>query len=280
LSTESLADPARRSTREALADAIEGELDRIRHARPHLSSRLDRAAGILVQQLSLPPRRRPIRCRIGQHGGHRRCLVRSSTDSGGVYVVQERDFACSCPDFHRHGPGCKHSLAVYVLSRVPVAQVGHARSRSELASLGCHACNNGWITLGEDLIDSQSGEMVHSENVVRCRRCQPTEPPYMTPAEMEAWMEGTRWRYASSMPQHPHDYSLREWNDPETFSRVCRTIWDKGYDRRYIGRTWRSLDIGPDHYVWLHPEPSAGRAAALERAGIVNRAEHSQVRLI
>jgi hypothetical protein len=136
------------------------------------------------------------------------------------------------------------------------------------------------VSIGEDLIDSQSGEVAHAENIVRCQRCQTREPPYMSAEELEAWMHSTRWRYASSMPAHPHDYSLREWNDRGTFDRVCRTIWDKGYDRRYIGRRWRSLDIGPDHYVWLHSRPEEHESAPIAITELVNRAVRTQERLV
>jgi SWIM zinc finger len=191
--------------------------------------------------------------------------------------VVTRDFSCSCPDFHRSGPGCKHALAVYTLARVAKLQAGHARPRSER---GCEHCVNGWISLTEDLVDSSSGEVVHAENLVRCQRCQPREAPYMTPSEMEEWMAGARWRYAVSMPKHPHDYSLREWNDEETFVRVCKTIWDRGYDRRYIGRRWRTLDIGEHHYVWLHSRPEEHDAAPIEITELINRAVRHQSRLV
>jgi hypothetical protein len=34
-----------------------------------------------------------------------------------VYVVDPASWACSCPDAHRHGKGCKHALACWVLWR-------------------------------------------------------------------------------------------------------------------------------------------------------------------
>ena len=58
-----------------LAERIEAEIERIKEERPNLSSRLDRAAAMLVAQLSLPPQTRPIRLRIGTCGRRQRFLV-------------------------------------------------------------------------------------------------------------------------------------------------------------------------------------------------------------
>ena len=66
-----------RASTDQLAALIEAEIERIRWARPHLSSRLDRAANLLLLQLASPPRTRPIRVRIGADG-KRRFLVASS----------------------------------------------------------------------------------------------------------------------------------------------------------------------------------------------------------
>src|SRR5215211_2372256 len=58
----SVSPPALPSTpQELLAERVEAELDWLRAARPALADRLDRAAGILLLQLSSPPRLRPVR---------------------------------------------------------------------------------------------------------------------------------------------------------------------------------------------------------------------------
>ena len=59
---------ARAADRDELAALVEREVKRVREARPHLSTRLDRAAALLVAQLSLPPHTRPVRVRIGSDG--------------------------------------------------------------------------------------------------------------------------------------------------------------------------------------------------------------------
>ena len=96
-------------------EAIEQELERLRAARPQLSSRISRAEDLLVTHLSCR-RQRLIKVRVN---AAKRCfLVSGTTTAGAVYVVSPDDWSCSCPDAHRHGRGCKHALACYVLGRV------------------------------------------------------------------------------------------------------------------------------------------------------------------
>jgi hypothetical protein len=45
------------------------------------------------------------------------------------------------------------------------------------------------------------------------------------------------------MPRHPHEHCLREEQDEGLFERVVMAIWDLGYDRPYLRRPWRSLDV-------------------------------------
>jgi hypothetical protein len=100
---------------ETIAEAIEQELARLRAARPGLASRISRAAHILTTHLSCK-RARTIKVRISRDG-KQYFLVNGST-GGSVYVVDPSSWSCSCPDAHRHGRGCKHALACYVLKRV------------------------------------------------------------------------------------------------------------------------------------------------------------------
>ena len=97
---------------ELIAKAVEAELNRLRAARPSLALRIDRAGNILVTHLSCR-RRRVIRVRVGADG-KQHYLVNGS--GGNVYSVNA-DFSCSCPDAHRRGKGCKHSIAVWALSK-------------------------------------------------------------------------------------------------------------------------------------------------------------------
>jgi hypothetical protein len=55
-----------------------------------------------------------IRVRVAADG-KQHYLVNGS--SGKVYEVNAHTFECSCPDAHRRGKGCKHSIAVWALSK-------------------------------------------------------------------------------------------------------------------------------------------------------------------
>ena len=333
---KSLAPPARAAnpalSRDLIAERAAEELARLRDARPHLASRVDRAATVLVMQLSSTPRARPIKCRV-RKGGRRVYLVSSLTSGGVTYEVSPADWCCSCPDHHRHGRGCKHSIGCWILARTNTplpydrpaeircsdcgigfhrdrlieAQEGQAegtlnpgelvcrhcaprhglpvpRSSRETTQeaapdpesdekVGCGACQDTrWIYLAEDIVDPKSGEVGKATNPVRCRACDPATPPHLSDEEMRKWMGSASWRFAKTMPRHPHEYSLRAWNDEALFERIVKTIWDRGYDRPYLRRVWRSLDVG-EHYIWIAgapPEPS--HPAPVKETALINRA--------
>ncbi len=114
MDTEKIAHPPALNTPlDALVAKIEQELERLRAKRPGLSSRISRAANILVTHLSCR-RQGVIRVRVRQ--GRSRFLVNGS--GGSVYSVDPADWSCSCPDHHRRDATCKHALAAYVLWRV------------------------------------------------------------------------------------------------------------------------------------------------------------------
>jgi hypothetical protein len=253
------------SNRERIVEAVEEELERLREARPALGSRIDRASSIILLQLASPPRTRPVKVRI--HGGKVRFLVSSSSAAGEVYTVDGRTWACSCPDFHRRNGACKHVIAAWVLKRA-------ARTRRR----GCAACVEGWIYLSETIVSEETGEATEVLNPVRCRRCWDVDSHYLSDDQLCEWMEEVPWRYAKTMPRHPHEYSLKRWQDPELFEQVVRTIWDLGYDRVYLRRPWRSIDI-KDFYVWVCTQPEPGMGPPLSDTILINRA-HREERLV
>jgi hypothetical protein len=256
------------ANRERISEAVEDELARLREKRPGLVSRIDRASHLLVVHLS-DPRSGTIRVRID---AKRRCrfLVRSLT-SGGIYVVDpaEAGWSCSCPDYHRRNAPCKHIVAAWCL------RFADRRARRK----GCAVCVDGWVYVGEDVIDSETGEVTTFHNPIRCRRCAGVQIPYLTDEELQDWMSSVRWIYARSMPKHPHEYTLKREQDEELFERVVRTIWDHGYDRSYLRRPWRSLNVG-DYFVWVHTEPKPLMPVPLEDTVLVNRAPRVQDRLV
>jgi hypothetical protein len=104
---------------ERIAERAEEEISRLKQMRPALSSRIDRAASILVMHLSSPRRSKAMRVRVGSGGPRFLVASGSSSLAGAVYIVDPRTWSCSCPDYHRRGNGgvCKHAIACYVLWR-------------------------------------------------------------------------------------------------------------------------------------------------------------------
>jgi hypothetical protein len=254
------------ANRGRIVEIVERELERLRKLRPSLEARIDRASGILLLQLASPPRTRPVRVRV--RGGEARFLVPSSSVGGEQYSVNPEAWSCDCPDFRRRGAACKHVLASYVLRRA-----AHAPSK------GCQVCFEGWVHIGEDVVDAETGEVNTFHNPVRCRRCAGVQPPYLTDEELEEWMASVRWIFAKSMPKHPHQYTLKRGQDEKLFERVVRTVWDHGYDRPYLRRLWRSLGVG-DYFIWVHTEPKPRMPVPLEKTVLINRALRVQERIL
>ncbi len=177
ITTESSA-PAHPSTPtttiERIAEAVEQELARVRRARPALASRISRAESIIVSHLSCR-RARVIRVRV--RDGHARFLVSGS--GGAVYVVDPADWSCTCPDHHRRGGGCKHSIACWALRRAsarPALAAGGMEivGRAVPALLcSCASCSVR-LTVGE-LVEVGPEQAEHSLEVREgeryCRAC-------------------------------------------------------------------------------------------------------------
>ena len=205
---------------EVIASRIEEDLDRLRRARPVLDARIDRAARIIVVHLSSLPAARPIKCRV-RRGGRRVLLVASLRSGGITYEVCPASWTCSCPDFHRQGTGCKRGIAAWALYRAALAVevADHVERVEEINDRvqggGCDACHGGWVYLDEDVIDPDSGEVGRVRNPVKCRSCKPATPPHLTDEELREWMDSAPWRFAKTMPRHPHFYSELGARPPE-----------------------------------------------------------------
>lgn len=139
---------------DCIAESVEREIERLKELRPTLEARIDRAASILVLQLSSRRDHSPMRVRVGADK-RPRVLVASSTAGGAVYVVDPTDWSCTCPDYHRRGGEgvCKHAVATFLLWRVGK----HPR--------GCPACHGGTVYLTHE-----EGGQERTEPMP-CRRC-------------------------------------------------------------------------------------------------------------
>ncbi len=92
-----------------------------------------------------------------RRGGQDLYLVPSCTGRG-FYSVDYRKETCDCPDFLRRGENCKHILAVGVLA---------AKRRARQVC----ACNDGWVTIGQRVVDEETGEEAEEYALYLCRRC-------------------------------------------------------------------------------------------------------------
>ena len=56
----------------------------------------------------------------------------------------------------------------------------------------------------------------------------------------------TRFTYAKTVPEHPHEYLVRSWLAPELraeFDRLCQLIAEHGYSGVFCHQTWVYLDV-------------------------------------
>ena len=78
------------------------------------------------------------------------------------------------------------------------------------------------------------------------------------------FIAGAKWQYAKSMPQWPHEYTLRGWNDEHTFEDMIHYILHWGESRKQLHWTRVYLDVDEHYYWWM--------GAPVRRATVINRA--------
>ena len=71
----------------------------------------------------------------------------------------------------------------------------------------------------------------------------------MTDEELQDFVASSRWVFAKTMPQWPHEYTLRRnaRNESE-FVRFAEEIRSRGEKRIFGSRTYVYLDIGGHEY--------------------------------
>jgi hypothetical protein len=88
------------------------------------------------------------------------------------------------------------------------------------------------------------------------KKCLPPASPAQREA-MRVLLEGQQWRFAKTMPQNPHEYTLRNtWSVDAQFQQAVRFIRQHGYVERFKGRPYVVLDLGGWHY-WTMGAPLA-----------------------
>lgn len=139
----------------SVVDHIEREIARLTVARPHLTSRIERAEHILVIHLSTANgTHRPIKVRVHADGS-RSYTVQSTAKLRRRYTISDSGFECDCPDSKKRHAACKHGIACYILER--------ALRRPSLPST-CAGCSASGVELFEvlDSLTFFEGDMICS----------------------------------------------------------------------------------------------------------------------
>jgi hypothetical protein len=91
----------------------------------------------------------------------------------------------------------------------------------------------------------------------------------MTEDEFAAFVAAAPWRFASTMPETPHEYTLRRQHDPVVFEAAVRFIRERGYQARWgrATRTYFNLD-GKKYWTM---------GAPVEQTVVLNRAALDRV---
>lgn len=78
-------------------------------------------------------------------------------------------------------------------------------------------------------------------------------------------MDAHSFRFAKSMPAHPHWYTLRhEWRSAEDFERCVQIIRDRGVVEYWFSKPYTKLELGGFRY-W-------SMGAPLDKTILINRA--------
>ena len=83
-------------------------------------------------------------------------------------------------------------------------------------------------------------------------------------SDVESFISGARWQFAKTMPQVPHEYTMRAWNDSGEFEAFLHYILHYGELRKV--KNWKRvyLDVGDYYYWWM--------GAPISEATVINRA--------
>jgi hypothetical protein len=91
----------------------------------------------------------------------------------------------------------------------------------------------------------------------------------VTPKAAEHFIAQAPWRFAKTMPDQPHEYTMRGEMADEDFDWFVRYIRECGYRDKYGGRYYTYLEVDGWRY-WTMGAP-------VDATTIINRAELRQV---
>jgi hypothetical protein len=97
------------------------------------------------------------------------------------------------------------------------------------------------------------------------RPADPDNPAPMSAAGLAGWMAGCRWVYAKTMPEIPHEYTLRRRQDPATFDRAVAFIRAHGWRARW-GRSWHTYYSLGAWKLWTMGAPVGPATPLVNRA--------------
>jgi len=85
--------------------------------------------------------------------------------------------------------------------------------------------------------------------------------------EIREYIKSVYWKYAKTMPEHPHEYTLKEWNPDkkDMFEKFCIFIREKGYDDYFYRKKLRYYNLDGYKY-WTMGSP-------IEETILINRAK-------
>jgi len=85
--------------------------------------------------------------------------------------------------------------------------------------------------------------------------------------EIKEYIGIVRWKYAKTMPKHPHEYTVKEWDleNVDMFNKFVVFIREEGYDEYFYRRKMRYCNIEGYKY-WTMGAP-------LEKTILINRAK-------
>ena len=87
----------------------------------------------------------------------------------------------------------------------------------------------------------------------------------LTDAELRKFIQYHKWIFAKSMPDNPHEYTLRANSSSDAmFCRFIMTVRRRGYGKRWYRKTYQYLDVDGWCY-WTMGWP-------LEETILINRA--------